>query len=178
MATYSNDATTSIVLSSVKNIRADGNNSLFTVGANEEYELIKYFQIDQDGSASVSLYGIYDSDIIDFDVPSTGGEKGFYERINLAGTGVGIGPDANDYHVYDFNLGAGNAYSGSPANTPVSEEQVSDHTGFLWTTDPVVHRPVKFYQGAEIKVFYSASNFVSPEECQIFFWFKKTVHNG
>ena len=53
MATYSNDATTSIVLSSVKNIRADGNNSLFTVGANEEYELIKYFQIDQDGSASV-----------------------------------------------------------------------------------------------------------------------------
>ena len=55
MATYSSAPTESIVLSSVKNIRANGNTSLFTVAANEEYELIKSFVIDQDGDSEVSL---------------------------------------------------------------------------------------------------------------------------
>ena len=169
MATYSSAPTESIVLSSVKNIRANGNTSLFTVAANEEYELIKSFVIDQDGDSEVSLYGIYDSDIIDFDVPSSGGEQGFYERINLTSTGT-AGPSVADYHVYDFNLGAGNA--------PVAQEDTTDQTAHLWNTNPIVHRPVKFMQGAEIKLFYTASGFVDPEECQIFCWFKKIVYAG
>jgi hypothetical protein len=169
MATYSSAPSESIVLSSVKNIRADGNTSLFTVAANEEYELIKSFVIDQDGDSQVSLYGIYDNDIIDFDVPSSGGEQGFYERIDLTSAGV-LGPSTSDYHDYSFNLGTGNA--------PVAQEDTVDQTAHLWTTNPVVHRPVKFLQGAEIKLFYTASGFVSPEECQIFCWFKKTVYNG
>ena len=169
MATYSSTPTESIVLSSVKNIRANGNTSLFTVASNEEYELIKSFVIDQDGNSSVSLYGIYDDDIIDFDVPSSGGEQGFYERIDLTAGGT-TGPNIVDYHVYNFNLGTGNA--------PVAQEDLADQTAHLWTTDLTIHRPVKFLQGAEIKLFYTAADFVSPEECQIFCWFKKTVFNG
>lgn len=170
MATYSSAAATSIVLSSTKNITADGSSSLYTVAANEEYELLKSFVIDQDGNSSVSLFGIYDSDIISHDVPDSGGEEGFYERIDLTLSASTGAPTANDYHIFEFNLGAGNA--------PAFEEQVSDHTGTIWTTDPTIHRPVKFYQGAEIKIYYTASGFVAPEEAQIFLWFKKTVHNG
>ena len=177
MATYSNDATTSIVLSSTKNIRADGSTSLYTVGANEEYELIKSFVINQDGEAAVSICGIYDDDIIDHDVPDTGGEKGFSERLEItlnSGTNAfstGGTPSTGDYHHFLFSLGTG--------NPPIAENDGAlDHDGYVWNTDPVIHRPVKFLQGAEIKIFYQVSGFVSPEECQVFLWFKKTVHNG
>ena len=170
MATYSSAAITSIVLSSVKNIRANGSTSFHTVAANEEYELIKTFVIDQDGNSNVTLYGIYDSDIIDHDVPDSGGEKGFYEKFDLTAAAATSGaPAATDYHVHGFT------HNG---NVPVAQEDTVDQTGTIWTTSPRLHKPIKFYEGAEIKVFYDASSFVSPEECQIFCWFRKTVHNG
>lgn len=182
MATYSNAAATSIVLSSTKDIRAAGSTSLFTVAANEEYELIKSFVIAQDGTITVSLYGIYDDDIIDHDVPDSGGEKGFYERIDLTTTGASGVPDSGDYHVYNFTTHDGDIIGGASGtgktNSIVAESEVSDHVGTLWNTDALDHKPIKFYQGAEIKIFYGASNFVSPEEAQVHLWFRKTVHNG
>lgn len=173
MATYSSAPATSIVLKSVKDIRANGNTSLFTVAANEEYELIKSFVIDQDGNSEVTLYAIYDDDIINHDVPDSGGEKGFYESIKLAGSLV-TGPANTDYHNFTFDT-QGIAAS---ANDPTTQEDAVDQTGSIWNTDKLQHNPIKFYEGAEAKVFYTASDFVAPEECQIFMWFRKTVHNG
>jgi len=182
MATYSNAAATSIVLSSTKDIRADGSTSLFTVAANEEYELIKSFVICQDGEITVHLFGIYDDDIINHDVPDSGGEKGFYEKIVLAtdaGTGTPSAPAAGDYHAYDFKTHDGTVIGGASGTNPfIQESQISDHIGTIWNTAPLDHRPIKFYEGAEIKLFYDTDDFVSPEEAQILLWFRKTVHNG